>query len=40
MMCRNPRFGYQRIAQQLALALGIEIDKDTVRCESLILGTH
>jgi transposase InsO family protein len=28
---RNPRFGYQRIAEQLALAFGIEIDKDTVR---------
>lgn len=31
MKRRNPRFGYQRIAQQLALAFGIEIDKDTVR---------
>ena len=37
---RNPRFGYQRIAEQLALAFGIEIDKDTVRCESLILRNH
>jgi len=32
MKRRNPRFGYQRIAQQLALAFGIEIDKNTVRC--------
>jgi transposase InsO family protein len=31
MKRRNPRFGYQRIAEQLALAFGIEIDKDTVR---------
>lgn len=31
MKRRNPRFGYQRIAQQLALAFGIEIDKNTVR---------
>ncbi|MDZ7768650.1 MAG: integrase core domain-containing protein [Woeseiaceae bacterium] len=28
---RNPRFDYQRIADQLALALGIPVDKDTVR---------
>ena len=31
MRRRSPRFGYQRIAEQLALAFGIEIDKDTVR---------
>ena len=31
MKRRDPRFGYQRIAQQLALAFGIEIDKDAVR---------
>jgi hypothetical protein len=31
MKRRNPRFGYQRIAEQLALAFGIEIDKHTVR---------
>jgi transposase InsO family protein len=31
MKRRNPRFGYQRIAQQLALAFGIEVDKHTVR---------
>jgi hypothetical protein len=31
MKRRNPRFGYQRIAQQLALAFSIEIDKHTVR---------
>lgn len=28
---RNPRFGYQRIAQQLALVFDVEIDKDVVR---------
>ncbi|MFC1611590.1 helix-turn-helix domain-containing protein, partial [Myxococcota bacterium] len=28
---RNPRFGCPRIAQQLAKAFGIEIDKDVVR---------
>ena len=28
---RNPRFGYQRIADQIALAFNIPIDKDTVR---------
>jgi transposase InsO family protein len=28
---RNPRFGYQRIAEQLALVFDIEIDKDVVR---------
>jgi putative transposase len=31
MKRRNPRFGYRRIAQELALAFGVEIDKDTVR---------
>jgi transposase InsO family protein len=31
MKRRNPRFGYQRIAEQLGLAFGIEIEKDTVR---------
>lgn len=31
MKRRNPRFGYQRIAEQLALVLDIEIDKDVVR---------
>jgi transposase InsO family protein len=31
MKRRNPRFGYQRIAQELTLAFGVEIDKDTVR---------
>lgn len=31
MKRRNPRFGYQRIAQQLALAFGVEINKDAVR---------
>jgi transposase InsO family protein len=29
--CRNPRFGYQRIAEQLALVFDVEIDKDVVR---------
>ena len=28
---RNPRFGYQRIAEQIAHAFGVEIDKDVVR---------
>ena len=28
---RNPRFGYQRIADQIALAFDISVDKDTVR---------
>ena len=37
MKRRNLRFGYQRIAQQLALAFGIEIDKDTV---GRILAKH
>jgi transposase InsO family protein len=31
MKRRNPSFGYQRIAQQLSLALDMEIDKDIVR---------
>ena len=31
MKQRNPRFGFQRIAHQLALVLDIEIDKDVVR---------
>ena len=31
MKRRNPRFGYQRIAQELTLAFGVEIDRDTVR---------
>ena len=31
MKRRNPRLGYQRIAQQLAHAFGVEIDKNTVR---------
>ena len=31
MKRRNPEFGCVRIAQQLAHAFGIEIDKDTVR---------
>jgi putative transposase len=28
---RNPRFGYVRIAQQIAHAFGVAIDKDVVR---------
>lgn len=31
MKRRNPRFGYQRIADQLSLAFDVPIDKDTVR---------
>jgi len=31
MKRRNPRWGCRRIAQQLALAFGMEIDKDLVR---------
>ena len=31
MKRRNPRFGYMRIAQQIAHAFGVEIDKDVVR---------
>ena len=37
MKRRNPSFGYQRIAQQLALVLDIQIDKDIVR---RVLATH
>jgi putative transposase len=33
----NPTWGCKRIAQQIALAFGVEIDKDVVR---RILGTH
>jgi putative transposase len=28
---RNPRWGCPRIAEQIALAFGIDIDKDVVR---------
>ena len=31
MKRRNPKFGYVRIAQQIAHAFGVEIDKDVVR---------
>src|SRR5208337_2921638 len=31
MKRRNPRFGYQRIAQQIVYTFGVEIDKDVVR---------
>ena len=31
MKLRNPRFGYQRIAQQISHAFGVQIDKDIVR---------
>ena len=31
MKCRNPSFGYQRIADQISLIFDIEIDKDVVR---------
>jgi putative transposase len=37
MKRRNPRFGCPRIAQQINLAFGLDIDKDTVR---RILTTH
>lgn len=37
MKQRNPRWGCPRIAQQIALAFGVEIDKDVVR---RILGVH
>ena len=37
MKRRNPSWGCPRIAQQMALALGVEIDKDVVRG---ILGAH
>ena len=37
MKQRNPRFGYQRIADQIALAFGVMINKDTVR---RVLGKH
>jgi len=37
MKRRNPRYGCPRIAQQIALAFGVEIDKDVVR---RILATH
>lgn len=31
MKQRNPRYGYRRIAMQITLAFGVEIDKDIVR---------
>ena len=31
MKRRNPRFGYQRIAQQLSLVLNVDLEKDVVR---------
>jgi transposase InsO family protein len=31
MKIRNPRFGHQRIAQQISHAFGVQIDKDVVR---------
>lgn len=37
MKRRNPRYGCPRIAQQIALAFAVEIDKDVVR---RILATH
>ena len=37
MKRRNPRWGCPRIAQQIALAFGVEIDKDVVR---RILSVH
>jgi len=37
MKQRNPRWGCPRIAQQISLAFGVEIDKDVVR---RILSAH
>ena len=37
MKLRNPRFGYQRMAQQISHAFGVQIDKDVVR---RVLATH
>ena len=37
LKCLNPRFGCARIAQQISLAFGLEIDKDVVR---RILANH
>src|SRR6516165_415387 len=37
MKRRNPTWGCKRIAQQMTMAFGVEIDKDVVR---RILGTH
>jgi putative transposase len=37
MKKRNPRFGCPRIAQQINLAFGLELEKDTVR---RVLATH
>jgi hypothetical protein len=37
MKRRNPRYGCPRIAQQINLALGLELDKDVI---SRILATH
>ncbi|MDE2349269.1 MAG: transposase [Gammaproteobacteria bacterium] len=31
MKLRNPRFGYQRIAEQISHAFGVQIDQDVVR---------
>ena len=37
MKRRNPRWGCPRIAQQIALAFAVDIDKDVVR---RVLATH
>ena len=37
MKRRNPRWGCPRIAQQIALTFGVDIDKDVVR---RILSAH
>ncbi len=31
MKCRNPKFGYMKIAMQISLAFDLDIDKDVVR---------
>jgi hypothetical protein len=38
MKRRNPRWGCPRIAQQIALAFGVEIDKDVVRRITAVLN--
>ena len=37
MKRRNPRYGCPRIAQQINLAFGLDLDKDTVR---RVLAVH
>ena len=37
MKCRNPKFGYMKIALQISHTFGLDIDKDVVR---RVLATH